>query len=362
MLSRDQEFWTLLENDAFVQWVLNPDTASDHYWETWIKLDIRRSTQVDQARHVLRHLQQFPPTTDKPALSRDIWQGIQYELQTGATTPVRSLRSSKWAWMAAASVVLIVLAGSAFWYSHKVRPMAVFPTERASALAVNTLIECRNQSTTPQKVYLVDGSVVTLGPQSTLSYDRFLGLKTREVTLQGDAFFEIAADPNHPFLVRTRDIVTRVLGTSFRINADPGLEEVHVAVRTGKVSVYKQSDFDNGHQTFCVLLPHQEAVFHKKAQNLAFVRNADAQLLIPPVPEIISWNFDDVPVATILDQLENMYHIRILYNKDNLQECRLTTSLQEEKLEDKLDIICKAINATHRTQDDAIVIDGGHCQ
>jgi hypothetical protein len=56
-----------------------------------------------------------------------------------------------------------------------------------------------------------------------------------------------------------------------------------------------------------------------------------------------------------------MYHIRIQYNKDSLQQCRLTTSLDEERLNDKLDIICRAINATYHTEGDAIVIQGGRC-
>jgi ferric-dicitrate binding protein FerR (iron transport regulator) len=226
---------------------------------------------------------------------------------------------------------------------------------------VNAPVTCFNETEKPQKVYLIDGSTIILEPHSTLSYARFLDSKTREVTLRGNAFFEIARDPNRPFLVRSGGLVTRVLGTSFRVNADPGTEDVHVAVRTGKVSIYKAADFDKGQKAFCVLLPHQEAVFHKRNQNLAFQPNADAQLLVRPTAEFISMDFDDVPVTNILDELSKMYHINIMYDRDSLQQCRLTTSLHEEKLSDKLDIICKAINANYRTQDDHIVIDGGHC-
>ena len=119
---------------------------------------------------------------------------------------------------------------------------------------------------------------------------------------------------------------------------------------------------DNGQKAFCVLSPHQEAVFHKKDQNLAFVPSVEGPLLVPPTVESVSLNFDDEPVVSILDQLEKMYHIHILYNRDSLQQCRLTTSLQDEKLADQLDIVCRAINASYHTQDDHIVIDGGHCQ
>jgi transmembrane sensor len=354
----NKDCWILLENEGFVRWVLHPDAASDRYWEGWIRQDTRRAALVEQAKELLHQLQQSPPPPERQALSRQIWKGIHEELQAEKTVAARRIRPR--VWMAAATLVILVSAGAALW--KKGPAPAKLPMEAVAVNPVpgNSLIECRNLSGTPQKIYLVDGSVVTLEPQSALSYNRFLGKKTREVTLKGNAFFDIAPDANRPFLVRSGDLVTQVLGTSFRVVADPG-QDIQVAVRTGKVSIYKATDFDNGHQAFCVLLPHQEAVFHKKDQNLAFQPNAEAQLLIPPPVETVSMNFDDAPVITILDQLGKMYHINMQYNRDSLQQCRLTTSLQEEKLTDKLDIICRAINATYRTQDDTIIIEGGHC-
>ncbi|TDW96031.1 FecR family protein [Dinghuibacter silviterrae] len=352
--------WKLLENEAFVHWVLKPDATSDRYWEGWMRQDPSRVTLVEQAKEALLQLQQSP--APREGLSQKIWEGIQRELQADVIHIPR--RSNRW-WAVAATVVLLTGAGAALWYSGSrpvrsqtpVAPIAVHPVQGNG----NDLIECSNQSQAPQRIYLVDGSVVTLEPHSTLSYIRFLNKDTREVTLKGNAFFEIAPDPQHPFLVRSGDVVTRVLGTSFRVMSDPGTDDIHVAVRTGKVSVYKAAEFDKGQRAFCILLPHQEAVFHKREQNLAFVSNAEAQLLTPPAVETVSLDFDDEPVVNILSRLENMYHIRIQYNKDSLQQCRLTTSLAEERLADKLDIICRAINASYRTEGDAIVIQGGRC-
>jgi transmembrane sensor len=359
----EHDCWKLLENEAFVRWVLNPDEAGDRYWETWMEKDHQRILLVEQAKEVLHHLQRIPPSSNKELISNEIWENIQRELNTAQSFSVPSGEHPRRWWAVAATVVIIVLASAAGkWYYGRDRHTIPKDAITVSQEGGNTIIQCRNQSVRPQKIYLVDGSVVTLEPQSALSYTRFLGKKIREVTLDGNAFFEIAGDPNRPFLVRSGDIVTRVLGTSFRINADPDRGDIHVAVRTGKVSVYKKRDFDDGHEVFCVLLPRQEAVFYKKDQNLAFVQNADVRLLTPPVVDSGSLSFDDVPVITILDRLQSMYHIRISYNRDSLQQCRLTTSLQEERLADKLSIICKAINAGYHIEEDAVVIDGGHCQ
>lgn len=371
----DQDYWKLLEDDDFVRWVLSPDQETDRYWETWMEQDPRRISIVEQAKEAIRQLQRPVFTnqsatsqsatnrsaTDKSALAGEIWEGIERELVSARTIPLPSARPLRF-WWAAASVVIFVSLGAGLWrYATRIKtvpsnPIAVQPQ------AGKSFIQCSNQSAEPRKIYLVDGSVVTLEPHSSLSYPRFLAQKNREVMLKGNAFFEIAADPQHPFLVRTGDIVTQVLGTSFMVNADPDKEDFHVVVRTGKVSVYKETDFDNGSRAFCTLLPRQEAVFHKKDRNMAFVPDVDVTLPEAPVADNVDLNFDDEPVGNILDRLENMYHIRIRYDKDSLQQCRLTTSLQEERLSDKLNIICKAINAGYHIEGDSIVIDGGHCQ
>jgi transmembrane sensor len=364
----EMDCWRLLENDDFVRWVLFPDEVADQYWETWMLQDPEHASLVEQAREALQQLQALPVNKKyKAALSHEIWEGIQRELYTGRQHPLIlpvAGHARRW-WAVAASVLILVSAGAGIWYaSGRHTPASTGPFEAimVSPVVGKTLIQCRNQSDIPQRIYLVDGSIVTLEPHSSLSYERLLGQKSREVTLSGNAFFEIAGDAKRPFLVRTGEVVTQVLGTSFRENADPGQQEVQVVVSTGKVSVYKEADFNSGNKPFCILLPHQGAVFHKKDRNLAFEPNAGAQLLNVPAAENVASNFDDAPVTSIFDSLEKMYHIHIRYNRDNLQQCRLTTSLQEEKLTDKLDIICKAINAAYHISGDAIVIDGGHCQ
>ncbi len=99
--------------------------------------------------------------------------------------------------------------------------------------------EVENTSGSVQKVALADGSVVSLEPGSTLRYPEHFGTQ-REVYLTGEAFFNVFRDEKHPFLVYAEDVVTRVLGTSFRVKAYGQGKEVRVAVTSGKVSVFKK--------------------------------------------------------------------------------------------------------------------------
>ncbi len=96
-----------------------------------------------------------------------------------------------------------------------------------------------------KKITLADGSVVHLNVNSTLSLKKGkFNAKVREVWLdEGEAFFEITRFPNRPFIVHTPGgLSTRVLGTSFNVQAYPELKKQVVSVKTGRVQVSR----DNG--------------------------------------------------------------------------------------------------------------------
>ena len=104
----------------------------------------------------------------------------------------------------------------------------------------DTYVEQHNPKGIPVRYILPDSSEVYLGAGSKLAYpDRFEGDR-REITLEGEAFFSVTHMPDRPFIVRSGEVSTRVLGTSFKVEAFDGLP-LEVAVATGKVAVSKQT-------------------------------------------------------------------------------------------------------------------------
>jgi ferric-dicitrate binding protein FerR (iron transport regulator) len=83
----------------------------------------------------------------------------------------------------------------------------------------------------------VDGTTVTLGVSSRLAPAPGYGLGTREVVLEGEAYFDVVNDASAPFIVRTGSTVTRVLGTTFNVRKYPQDTTVQVAVAAGKVAI-----------------------------------------------------------------------------------------------------------------------------
>ena len=90
-------------------------------------------------------------------------------------------------------------------------------------------------------IVLKDNSHVTLNSKSKISYPNLFQYN-RNIRLEGEAFFEVAKNPDQPFFVYANGLVTKVLGTSFIISAFETEKDVKVVVKTGKVSVFALTD------------------------------------------------------------------------------------------------------------------------
>lgn len=217
------------------------------------------------------------------------------------------------------------------------------------------------------KLDLEDGSVVMLNPGSRLSYPTHFNGPNREVTLSGEAFFEVSENPDRPFLVYTGQLITKVLGTSFRISAPKGSPNVEVSVKTGKVSVYEQKktgvsgSVKNG--SGVILSPNHRVTF--VAENKLFVTGLvenPIALSQGSTSESKSYDFDDVPLGLVLAQMESAYSIDIEVEKTTLNECPLTANLSQKGLYAQLDLICAAIEGSYEVKGTTILISGKGCE
>ncbi|MBC9930171.1 FecR family protein [Chitinophaga qingshengii] len=118
---------------------------------------------------------------------------------------------------------LMILSGLALWKSGKGRTDIHY-------------VEMTNPNGVPARHVLPDSTVVYLAAGSRLKYPDTYPQTGRSIELQGEAFFDVKQDKAHPFTILTGTMLTRVLGTSFRITAYDGKEQ-EVIVATGKVSV-----------------------------------------------------------------------------------------------------------------------------
>jgi ferric-dicitrate binding protein FerR (iron transport regulator) len=168
-------------------------------------------------------------------------------LQVVHTQP--KIRNLNWIGSAAAAIAVLVFA--AWWiFGREITPQS---------MAISTTL---NES---RSITLPDSSKVVLNENSNLSYS-YAG-KNREVQLVGEAFFEVSKDPQHPFVIHTGEVQTKVLGTSFNVRAYPDEEKIKVSVKTGTVEVSTTSLNPNKAKPL-ILLPGKTGIYNNQDATL----------------------------------------------------------------------------------------------
>lgn len=265
-------------------------------------------------------------------------------------------RSWKFVWYSAASLLLIATAGILV-YTQRSQPQ---PETAFAGQPDTSWVKILNEQTQVEKITLQDGSIISLEPGSEIQYPKQFGDK-REICLSGEAFFEIAKDAAHPFLVYTSEVTTKVLGTSFRIKAHRKSKEIIVAVTTGKVSVFaKPADANTEKMQEVTLTPNLQAVYDRMQQSV--VKKIVENPSVIKTPSAKNY-YTNVKVVNLLKALSESYGVEIKYSEAMLANCTLTTDIMDEEgLYDQLEVICNALGAHYAMEGATIVIESNGCE
>ena len=173
------------------------------------------------------------------------------------------------------------------------------------------------------QVVLPDGSSVWLNAASELKFpSTFIGAAKRQVELSGEAYFEIAKDKAHPFVVVSKGQEVTVLGTHFNINGYVDEANTKTTVLEGSVSVAVLSDAHHASVSKVILKPNQQAVL-SGCKNLT-VNELDAA-------NVVSWKngkftFNSELLSSIMKQAERWYDVEVIF-QDDVKNLRLTGSI-----------------------------------
>lgn len=355
-----------LSDSSFKEWVL--EGKHHDKWYEWTLSKDESTELMQSARLYLLAMQVREKEVQKEDIQEALghtWEKIYKQDHTNQQGYlVRVLKLSTVKKMAA-----ILLVGMCLFWVYQ-QQTTLQPTYLGYDELVSQqnggLIEQANNTDKPQLITLSDGSSILLQPNSKLSYPNFFTGKERKVYLLGEAFFEISKNPEKPFLVFANEVVTKVIGTSFRIKAYKDNENVDVVVRTGKVSISSNTKIQPVNQSI-LLLPNQSVRFQRK--DLAFdpivAINTNKPEDIKELTTIEQLNFEfiDAPVSQIFERLKQAYLVEIDYPQEKLKDCYLTTSLSDQPLPEKLKIICESLggNTKYEMNGNQITIYSNGC-
>jgi transmembrane sensor len=350
-----------LNNDSFVQWVVYG--KNNLFWEQFLRDNPAKINLVEEAQELILEINKIERNQVTELNQNAIWEKIQKELHLEEKEIHLVKPRKRRIWKVAACMLILLISGTLFWKNQSQGEIA-YGDLVAIIKEGNPIIERVNENSEPMNVELEDGSVVTLEKNSKLSYPVHFDKYKRTVVLSGEAFFKIAKNPNKPFYVYANEIVTKVLGTSFRIQAFDKGEHVTVKVKTGRVSVYNQRSINlaDPETNGLLLVPNQQAVYSRTNDDLT---KSIVDLPMPIQGEStvpVSNYFDEAPVNKILEAIEKSYGIKIIFNEETLSNCYITTKLKDESLYDQLDLICEIIGATYKEVDAQIVLDSKGCK
>jgi ferric-dicitrate binding protein FerR (iron transport regulator) len=359
MNQKEEKINELLLDNRFVDWLINPQSPYAEYWLQWIKAEPGNAALAEQATTFLLELRMTEASLEKEVSEEDtagIWDHIRESIGPDTAPVIMHRPFRRWYWVAAAAFTGLVLLLATLFVNRPARSSSL-----ASATKENqppAELVRYNGGDKNELFFLPDGSKITLAKDARISYNRLMSGNKREVYLSGEAFFEVAKNPQKPFYIYTQKMVIKVLGTSFRVTASEAKESV--AVRTGKVSVYlKGQDLEQSAAT--ILLPRQVCTYFAPKKELvtgAYTAKSKIELEAEGANE---YNFEDAPLETVLTTIERMYSLPVHYDKQAFSNCFITVSLGNESLEEKLEVITKTVGASFSISDYGINIEGKGC-
>lgn len=248
---------------------------------------------------------------------------------------------------AAAAITILFAVRSVFFYNSTQDPLK---TESERVEEINSVLTFNGK----QLIHLPDGSTIILNDKSSITYDQNdFNNKTREVTLSGEAYFDIKRNEKKPFIVHTGKVNTKVLGTAFNINAYN--TSIKVTVTRGKVQV---GDLK---RVYGIITPNQQIVVNKST--LVYEQNN------VNAATAVEWKsnyliLDDLNMKDAVALISQKYKVQILLSNEKIRNCRITASfLNEEDLDHVLKVVCSVIETEyHYDQNGVIILEGKGCE
>jgi ferric-dicitrate binding protein FerR (iron transport regulator) len=264
------------------------------------------------------------------------WTSVYQQMHEPSTKKVQAIKLFP-QWLRAAAAVLL-LFGVAFWLY----------TSYFSVSGKDVVITSKKVSVNHE---LADKSLVVLSKNTKITYGSHFGKKKREVTLSGEANFNVQHITDLPFIVVAEGTLVKDIGTSFLVKAKPTSAIVEVYVESGKVAFY--SGHDSG-----VELSKGETGIYEKATKIFRKFKVMENIILKESKVMI---FRNAELSYVIEQLAVVYHTDIRLSNKQLSNCRITVAFENENLDSLLGIITETLGLRSVKTENGYLLQGDYC-
>ncbi|OUN66119.1 MULTISPECIES: FecR family protein [Butyricimonas] len=367
------------------------DNAQEKELDEWRSVSPRHEELFQRmlsSEHVEKSISRFVKTEEEEERG---WRQLQQKARSG-----RSVRKIKW-FPYAAAIVLILSVGGVFYFSGdkeqtEILPIAKNEVQVPGSRAVLILpdgrkVDLENEvlrsdlaqsdslllvsarslkyrdidSPDTTEIFhtleiprggeyllaLSDGTMIYLNSESTLSFPvKFQG-KERKVYLTGEAYFKVAKNTEHPFVVTAGELEVLVTGTTFGVRAYKDEKDIQTTLESGRVTVRVEGKSVK-------LVPNKQVLFNKSTMGLE-VRDVDVDLYLAWADGRLV--YDNCPLEKILTDLGRWYNIDVFYSRDELRSYQFSLNMKKhEEFTQVLELIGKTGEVQFEIKDNTVIV------
>lgn len=239
-------------------------------------------------------------------------------------------------------VAVVVISLGLGWTGHYLYTSDVFHNKQ---IEQRTIEATKGQL---KEIFLADGTHVWLNSDSKLSFPSKFSEKTREIDLQGEAFFEVTANVENPFIVKTKNHKVKVTGTKFNICEYPESEIIETTLVEGRVKIISGNITKD-------IFPGQQSSFNTET---AEVRISEADFAINTSWTEGKYYFKNEPIEKVFKIMERWWDVQIIYPESKLKNERISGALRKHKsLEQHFEVIQQLIPIEYKIETDIVEVN-----
>jgi ferric-dicitrate binding protein FerR (iron transport regulator) len=374
------EIVDLILNESFQRYVLNKNQEDTNYWEEWLTENQGSATVFHEAKSLITFIATRKTLPKHRSVSDEVFEKLlsQIGIEENSEVEVQERRIISPFWYVAATV--IVLIGLSFLFDiHN-----LFNTGSMNSQNLEVIVPKGQRS----QVLLPDGTKVWLNAGTIFKYPSSFLKNSREVYLEGEAFFSVSHNKRMPFLVHIKNNLTiKVLGTEFNVKCYNEDRNVETTLIKGSV-VFTQRDDNNKILKEINLVPKEKVTYDKVVQKMTVtkflvpdslavdtspnmaskivkVKNNDNKEVVDNsdhLDELTSWKddalvFDNDSFEDIAVKMGRWFGIPITIKDDNLKQERFTGKfVNKESVYQILDIINRSEPIQYTKKNNVIII------
>ena len=238
-------------------------------------------------------------------------------------------------------IAAVLLAGVLFSFAW------IYATQIAGTQVMEARLE-------PMEILLEDGTRVVLNRNSKIRYMKQFSTETREISLRGEAWFDVARDTARPFLIDAGSAMVEVLGTSFNVNAYKENPIIEITVESGVVAVKAKQDLEEQ----IILRAGNSGSYNSSKHELLLQSNYNPNNFAWKSRELL---FEDTPLMEVADLIGKVYNVSVVIPRAELASCPITVSFSKQDLEAVLNVLEVTLDLEISRSGDVITLNGTAC-